>query len=269
MKSIIDKIICLIILCTTLGSSPVWAQFRPDNPEEPSMKYKVEVTMDPENIGYTQGNGFYRDNETLWIYSWSWNSSYIFSHWTLNGERYDAESNFYYQINQKDAKFVAHYVYAPENPSEPSATFRRRLTLKSEPENLAYFYLPDNGRIEVGQECWVSTGWPTGYRFLGWYDGDKKVSDDNNFYYQMPDRNVTLTARFKFSPDSPNEPGYVPQKGDVNNDGKVSVADLVSFNNYYWRGIKYRFDSTLADMNNDGVIDYQDWEAIKSLILGL
>ena len=47
------------------------------------------------------------------------------------------------------------------------------------------------------------------YRFLYWKRGDEVVStDDANFYFTMPDEDVTLTAYFEYDPALPSDPDY-------------------------------------------------------------
>lgn len=62
------------------------------------------------------------------------------------------------------------------------------------------------GTYEEGTRVRLSTSANTGFRFLGWFDGSEKVSQDKSFTYNMPERDVTLTAKYEFHPDSPGDP---------------------------------------------------------------
>lgn len=62
------------------------------------------------------------------------------------------------------------------------------------------------GTYEEGSQIRLSTSPNTGFRFLGWFDGSDRVSQDRSFTYNMPERNVTLTAKYEFRPDSPSDP---------------------------------------------------------------
>lgn len=62
------------------------------------------------------------------------------------------------------------------------------------------------GTYEEGSQIWVDAYPNTGFRFLGWYDGTDMVSQNRDFYYNMPSRDVTLTARYEFRPDNPADP---------------------------------------------------------------
>ena len=62
------------------------------------------------------------------------------------------------------------------------------------------------GSYEEGARVRLNTSPNTGFRFLGWYDGTERVSQDRSFTYNMPVRDVTLTAKYEFRPDSPGDP---------------------------------------------------------------
>lgn len=62
------------------------------------------------------------------------------------------------------------------------------------------------GSYEEGSQVRLNTSANTGFRFLGWYDGADRVSQDRSFKYNMPSRDVTLTARYEFRPDTPADP---------------------------------------------------------------
>ena len=58
-----------------------------------------------------------------------------------------------------------------------------------------------------------------------------------------------------------------PQKGDVNLDGVVDVADVVGIVNKILESPAANFDATVADINGDGVIDVADVVGTVNLIL--
>ena len=86
-----------------------------------------------------------------------------------------------------------------------------------------------------------------GYQFAGW-SGIPKT---------MPAHDVTVTGTFNFI-------GNV--KGDVNNDGRVNVADIVALNNL----IKSSTGSysAAADLNNDGKVNDADVSILVQMIMG-
>lgn len=183
-----------------------WAQFNPPNPQEPAITYKVELACYPENIAGLQGDGNYQDGSTAWISTYSWNGNYQFQYWELDGKVYSRSSSFTYTLCTKDVKFIAHYKYCPDDPADPNAVFMRRVFLKTDPENVATFNWSNGQKFEKGSTQYFSTYGQWGYRFLGWYDGDELLGTENDLWFTIPDKDVTLTARYRFDPTNPNDP---------------------------------------------------------------
>ena len=202
----LTKRIFLSIVCVLMGVGLAQAQFNPDNPSEPSMKYKVTLSSEPENIAWFSGDGFYSDETTVWINASSYNSNYEFEYWTLNGEVYTKEQNFTYTLKSKDVKFVAHYKYNPYNPADPSLILRRALNLEVQPEGAASFNMTSGERLTAGESYYIQTYGNSQYEFLGWYADSEKISDSQGFWYTMPSQAMTLTARYKFNPSTPPDP---------------------------------------------------------------
>lgn len=183
-----------------------WAQFNPPNPQEPAITYKVELACDPENIAGLQGDGNYQDGSTAWISTYSWNGNYQFQYWELDGKVYSRSSSFTYTLCTRDVKFIAHYKYCPEDPADPNAVFMRRVFLKSEPENVATFNCSNGQKYERNSMQYFSVYGKWGYKFQGWYNGDELLGTENDLWFTIPDKDVTLTARFRFDPTNPSDP---------------------------------------------------------------
>lgn len=94
--------------------------------------------------------------------------------------------------------------YNPADPPEPGVNFT--LTTRCVPENAAWNLTP-KGSHAFGSSVYVYVSRNTGFKFIQWEDEEGNViSTDQEFSYTMPSRNVTLTARFVYDPDSPVEP---------------------------------------------------------------
>ncbi len=78
------------------------------------------------------------------------------------------------------------------------------LKVESQPEGSGS--VSGGGTYEEGSQIRLNTSPNTGFRFLGWFDGSNRVSQDRSFTYNMPTRDVTLTAKYEFRPDSPADP---------------------------------------------------------------
>ena len=225
-----------LILLFLLILHPVQAQFNPSNPSEPNLnyKYRVEVSSNYPAQSYVSGAGKYAEGASVRIGTSSRNPSYQFSHWTLNEVEYTTEQNFTYTLGKEHVRCKAHYVYNPVDPDEPTTILKNRLFLQSKPEGKASFSCTSGDRYVVDSYIYVSAYANQGFHFLGWYEGPLLVSKTNSFRYCMPARDVTLTARFRYDPSSPDEP-YNPDQegvqshlqGDINADGTVDVTDAV------------------------------------------
>ncbi|MDE6479367.1 MAG: chitobiase/beta-hexosaminidase C-terminal domain-containing protein [Muribaculaceae bacterium] len=94
--------------------------------------------------------------------------------------------------------------YNPADPPEPGVVFT--LTTHCVPENAAWSLSPKE-RHAFGSSVYVYTTGNPGFKFIQWEDEEGNViSTDREFTYTMPSRDVTLTARFVYDPDSPEEP---------------------------------------------------------------
>ncbi|MBD5356324.1 MAG: hypothetical protein HDR88_04875 [Bacteroides sp.] len=136
-------------------------------------------------------------------------SDFRFINWTLEDEVVSETSEFSYTVGEEDLHFVAHFEYTPENPAEPGEQhFSRTLSLRSNPEGGGS--LSGAGTMLDGTSQRVYTNPNPYYTFLNWTDDNGEVvSEEREFYYTMPNRDVTLTANFSYdyNPGNPEEPG--------------------------------------------------------------
>lgn len=255
------------LLLFLLGLLPVWGQFNPNNPSEPNMnyKYRIEVSSNYPTQTYCSGKGQYAQGAKVRISTSSRNPSYKFSHWTVNGVEYSTEQSFTFTIGTEHLHFEAHYQYAPVDPNEPNAKLTNRLYVQSNPSGMASFSCTSGERHLVGSYIQVSAYANQGYIFLGWYEGPVLISTSSSFRYCMPDRDVTLTARYRYNPSNPNEPSNPNQEGvhdssvgDINGDGIVDITDAVLVLNCYLSGDSSSEMIKRCDVNADGTVDMSD-----------
>lgn len=98
--------------------------------------------------------------------------------------------------------------YDPQSPPDPDVYYR--LYLDASPRTGGYAYSNSGTQIAAGKTCKVYVDTRLGYEFLYWKEGDSIVSDDPDYWFSMPDRDVALTAYFEYNPvydpESPPEP---------------------------------------------------------------
>ena len=223
MKRILS--ICLLwIGCLTLwGQSSgggYGGDYNPSNPNHPNIppsKYRLTVIateggrVDPNDIvneRYTEGTSIY-----LRAYK---DSKYRLVHWIENDSIIVSNSSeFWYYMPARDVvvKAVFEYYpgeyggnYDPSNPNNPSATVTSyKLTAKTEPANIGNVYT-NSSRVNVGEEAYVSASQHSSYKFKGWFLDGVLVSTELHYRFLMEDHNMDFTAKYEYSPSSPNNP---------------------------------------------------------------
>ena len=271
----------LLLLCW--GSFSAFAQtggFDPTNPPEPMLQYKVTVGSTPSGVAYTSGGGKYNAGTTVTIGTSSRNSNYVFDHWLKDGERIDQSASFSYVVEAKNVTFTAVYRFNPNNPPEPTVSNKYRLYLVPSPEGVGSFNITSGDKKEAGSRIYLWTNGSQVFVFSGWYDGDELVSNQTSFNYTMPAHDVTLTAKYTYNPDSPDEPEGNQENvdnymlGDVNNDGVVDVNDIVTTANYILHKVNPEANAAppvfifkAADVIEDSDIDVNDIVGIANIII--
>lgn len=279
------KWIILGLLLVVGSNPPLAAQdetttFDPATPAEPNALYRVKVEADPvQAVSSLRGAGDYTFNTTVTIGASRYSSAYVLTHWTKDGEVYDAagtSSSFSYTMTGEDVTFTAHYTYSPALPDEPQSVNEWRLYLVSEPLTGGYFNCESGKKYMSGTAVDVTAYSNTGYDFVGWYNGSTLVSTNPSISYEMQSSHVTLTAKFVYNPALPAEPGWVEDNqqdnvdtsaavtGDADGNGEVTVTDVVTIINailsdeYIKKG----------DADGNGEITINDVVAVVNIILG-
>lgn len=265
----------LALLWLAIAPAIAWAQISPDNPPEPYVYYKVAVSTNMPDIAWTSGGGSYLYGTQVWLNTSLYNQNYTFSHWSLDGDTISKSTGFYFTVGAKPVSIVAHYDYTPLSPEEPSLILKNRLALKVEPMGAASFNRTSGEKQVVDSYVWLRAYGNQGYEFQGWYDGETLVSTSEDFNYLMPDRDLTLTARYSYNPANPADPQGGSQtnvktriRGDINKDNTVDITDAVAAINSYLDNTTDPDILTLSDLNNDGIIDVTDAVLIINIYLG-
>lgn len=268
-----------LLLSLLWGSSTVSAQdFNPANPPEPQAKYKLTVKASPAEVGYASGAGRYEEGKRVYLNTSSSDSDYAFKRWERNGETISTSRSFYYTTRAMDDVVTAIYEFVkfdPVSPDEPEMAYKQyRLYLACDPQEACSFNVNSGERYKAGETLNLRVYPSQSFVFNGWFDSDgNQVSDALNMSFTMPGENTTLTARFTFMPDSPDEPlggnqdnvdNTPPKRGDVNNDKIINVTDATLVINHYLSEQPY---VKKYDINEDGVINVTDASIILTIYL--
>lgn len=92
----------------------------------------------------------------------------------------------------------------PPNPEMPRPKFT--LTTQTTPSNAGGVSIGQQGIYEAGSQIQLRAYNNNGYVFEKWLEDGVQVSTNVWFYYEMPERNATLTAVFRYDPMVPGNP---------------------------------------------------------------
>lgn len=76
------------------------------------------------------------------------------------------------------------------------------LTLNTNISDIAT--LEGSGEYKMKSDVEINAKAYLGYDFLGWYDGDNKISEELNYKFKMPKKDITYTAKFELDDDISN-----------------------------------------------------------------
>lgn len=183
-------------------------EYAPGNPTEPSKPVlptysKIHLSATPSDGGYfnvTSGNSYQVGKSTnLRAYS---NYDFKFDKWTdANGKVVSTSSSFNYTVQENDTALVAHFIYAPGSPGEPSLPkLQRRLTLTSNLPEAGSFNVASGNKFLEGSWVWLEAYTNPDFLFEKWMEGDSVISTEPYFNYLMPERNVELHAVYTYDP---------------------------------------------------------------------
>lgn len=250
-------------------------EYNPNNPSEPGdvtplLSYHVNVSLADAEAGAVSGGGTYKYGTKVTVAT-SPNAGYEFRQWTKGGEFYSNASSFQYTVAGEDVDFCAEYEWVGIPDPVPTS---HKLFLVSEPLGACTFSMASGTDVDIDGTYRVTVTPGTEQEFLGWYMNGSPVSTERTFSSIMANEDVTLTARFRYNPTDPDEPAddrYNGEpgrlKGDVNGDGKVTVADAISIISVYLSLSAEDTPDSIYDVNGDGKVTVSD--AINAITIYL
>lgn len=270
----ITVLIALLLPLIGGGGTASAQDFNPSNPPEPQTLSKLTVTSTPAGVALASGTGRYVKGRQVYVNTSAVDTDYAFKRWEKDGKTVSTSRGFYYTTDGTDETLTAVYEYVifnPDSPAEPSEVYKWRLYLACEPEEACSFNLDNEERFRAG-EAFSLTAYPSqGFVFDGWFEGSEKVSDSLTMPCTMPASNRSLTARFTFLPDSPDEPMGGGQQNvdnrvnyDVNGDGVVNAVDATTIISH---SLSEKGYLKKYDVNGDGVVNVVDATVIISHFL--
>ena len=209
-----------------------------------------------------------------YIYA-SGGDGYRFICWKRGDEVISLEPYFYYTMPAEDVTLTAWFEFDPNGPGDPKVPnppARHSLKVKASPEyagtaTIQYKYDDD---FRTGYTYTPYASAKKGYRFLYWKENGREVSQQYIFTYTMPDKDVELTAFFKYDPASPGNPGgnsfdeetgllimddFAP--GKLYDAIKAKVSDRYKVMKVIVKGIMGNNDASACDQcSNAAMVDF-------------
>ena len=224
-----------LMLLVTMASSAQNGTLDPNNPPEPSAKYKLTVKAQPEEAATTSGSGEYAEGTKVTVKAAA-KSNYVFKYWMLDGvQQTQTSTSFSITMPAEDVKYVAVFEYKeedynPVNPGEPPyITPEYALYLIADPVGSGTFNRTSGARVKEGTNVSIKATPATGYQFVGWYDATgAEIGNSQTYSFTMPSQRTTLTARFTYDPNNPNEPQGDQTDVDNDPDGIENVESELS-----------------------------------------
>ena len=195
----------------SLLTQQLWAQYNPDNPGDPDVYYNLTLTASPSAGGIVSPSGKVQAAEgTVVACVATANNGYQFVWWTADGEVVSTEAEFEYVMPAGNTILTAVFEWKPDSPEDPdSRGYSHKINLYASPAAGGYFDTTTLLVVE-GDTAKVLAYPNAGYRFESWVRDGEVVSAENPAAIVMGTEDISLTARFAYSPDNPGQPlpGY-------------------------------------------------------------
>ena len=243
MKKILSLLLLLPLCLSAFAKGDIAAVAAIDEGE-----YTLQCVVSPQyagNVNYSKAQAVTAGKE--YYLTANARTGFKFVSWKdENGKVVSEKNYFYYTMPERNVVLTAQFEYSPETPADPTAP-----EVKNTHKLMAKVFPPYSGTTnikaggedyEVGKEVYLYANNRTGFQFIDWRDETGQVVSDNDyFYYNMPDRDVTLTAYFEYRPTTPVN----PQRNFYDSETKTLIMDDFITNRLY--------DTANGYMNQNGL----------------
>lgn len=147
----------------------------------------VNLSQNIEGVGSVSGGGEKTFDSSVTIYANTQNLNYIWAGWYENGEKIASTLSYSFTITAANRFFEARWILNP-------------ITLT---KNIgAAGSVSMTGGAYIGASTTITASTNAGYTWLGWYDGETKVSTgtSQNYTFTMSDTSKTYQARWIVCP---------------------------------------------------------------------
>lgn len=202
----LSKWLVLILLCLPLGvRAQISSDYDPNNPPEPQNLFALTLKMNIPGAGSVSGGGAFAEGSQPRPYCYT-NSGYRFLYWKENDNVVSTSTAFYYSMPARPVTLTAYWQWDPSAPTEPTPINpRKKVTFLKEPAGAGYFSY-DVYENPIGTNFNNTAYWYSGYVFDGWYSADTLISNNRSYNFQVMDRDIVVSGRYRWEPGAPGEP---------------------------------------------------------------
>ena len=205
--------------------------------------FRLILNSDNAEAGVLSGAGTFKSTESITINATP-NKGYAFLGWfDANDELVTTDQSYIVKMGEQDVAYIAKFGLVSYS-----------LVVESEDEVKGS--VVGSGTFEYKSGVSVTATPEMGYSFVGWYNGNTKVSDNEVYSFAMPNENTTLVARFtnnfyKLTVVSEGEDkGVVTGEGSYAYGSNVIVTSTPNegyvFEGWYINGTKVSIEPTYS-----------------------
>ena len=186
----------------------------------------IKVTAESNNTSagtVTSLNGSYEVGDEVTITATT-KTGYTFVGWFKGEELISSDLSYTFAMPAVDTTFTAKWIKVTLSRNDTSAGTISSLS----------------GRYVVGQEVTITASTRNGYTFIGWYEGDKLLTNELSYTFKMPSTETTFTAQWIDCPvtleQSIEYAGYVYGLEGPTRVGEEVTVTAETYSGYTWIG---------------------------------
>ncbi len=146
----------------------------------------VSLSANYSERGTVSGGGTKQNGESVTINA-SPNTGYKFVGWYDGTSLISSNSSYTFTIGDQDLSYIAKFECESYNLLVESESLEKGFVSES------------SGSYDYMSQVTIEAVANNGYSFIGWYDGESLVNNNNPYSFTIPYNNVSLTAKFSLN----------------------------------------------------------------------
>ena len=189
---------------------------------------KVVLKRNDISAGDVRGiDSAYKVGDTATITATT-NSGYTWIGWYDGDEKLTDELTYTFAMPAENKTFTAKWVYYTVS------------TTSNMPEAGTYT-IKSQEKVTIGSQSTITAITNNGYTWIGWYDGNKKLTDELTYTFAMPAENKTFTAKWMYytvstTSNMPEAGTYTKMDAVKTTVGEVVTLTATGNDGYTWLG---------------------------------